>query len=174
MFAGDVKEGTKGFAVLYEACSYLWQKRNDFELIATGEPVDVCDGFTRFIGWQSQTDLPNEMALADVIVCPTIAQEGLGRTAVEAMGVGRPVVASRLGGLPYTVTDGVTGLLCEPNNVIDLANRIEQLMDSPELREKLGKNGRARFERDFIWDVIINRHYRPLFSRRPSSLCLPS
>ena len=83
-----------------------------------------------------------------MVVVPTIAQEALGRTAVEAMGVGRPVVASRLGGLPFTVVDGATGLLCEPGNPDDLARKLEILLDDPGLRERLdgsagGEAGRS-------------------------------
>ena len=62
---------------------------------------------------------------------PTIAQDALSITSVEAMAAGRPVVASRIGGLPYTVTDGLTGLLFEPGNPLDLAEKIGRLLDDP-------------------------------------------
>jgi hypothetical protein len=97
---------------------------------------------------------------------PTIAQEALGRTAVEAMAVGRPVIASRLGGLPFTVVDGATGLLSEPGDAQDLARKIEMLLDDVPLRERLGQAGRRRFEEHYSWDVIIKRHYLPLLGAR--------
>jgi glycosyltransferase involved in cell wall biosynthesis len=97
---------------------------------------------------------------------PTVAQEALGRTAVEAMAVGRPVIASRLGGLPFTVVDGVTGLLCAPGDPDDLSRKIERLLDDPSLRERLGLAGRRRFEEHYDWNVIIDRHYKSLLSRR--------
>jgi glycosyltransferase involved in cell wall biosynthesis len=166
-FAGLVEELMKGFEVLSEACNRLWQRRQDFELVATGDPPGRVNAFTRFIGWQSQGDLPRQLRSADVLIMPTVAQEALGRTAVEAMAVGRPVVASRLGGLPFTVADGATGLLCEPGDAADLARKIETLLDDPELRQRMGLAGRKRFEEHYSWDVIIERHYRPLLSRRP-------
>ena len=95
---------------------------------------------------------------------PTIAQEALGRTAVEAMGVGRPVVASRLGGLPFTVTDGVTGLLFEPGDAANLAACLERLMCNPELATSLGIAGRNRFLAEHTWNHVITSRYRPLFS----------
>ena len=101
----------KGFHVLHEACARLWRKRKDFELIATAEPAGQADEFTRFVGWVSQEELPRHYAETDITVVPTIAQEGLSRTSVEAMASGKPVVASRIGGLPYTVADGATGLV---------------------------------------------------------------
>jgi glycosyltransferase involved in cell wall biosynthesis len=155
LFAGLVEEPMKGYEVLHRACAILWQRRRDFELVATGEPAGQIDEFTRFLGWQSQAKLPRYLRAADIYVFPTIAQEALGRTAVEAMAVGRPVVASRIGGLPYTVADGATGLLCEPGNPQDLAAKIEMLLDDPALRDRMGLAGRRRFEEHYTWDVII-------------------
>jgi glycosyltransferase involved in cell wall biosynthesis len=168
-FAGLVEEAMKGFDVLHAACTLLWQRRQDFELVATGDPAGPVDAFTRFVGWQSQDALPRYIHAADMLVMPTVAQEALGRTAVEAMAVGRPVVASRLGGLPFTVADGATGLLCEPGDPEDLSRKIEMLLDDAALRERLGTAGRRRFEEHYSWDVIIERHYRPLLSRRQTS-----
>src|SRR5262249_35120237 len=159
----------KGFEVLHEACARLWQNRRDFELVATGDPPGRVDEFTRFIGWQSQADLPRHLHAADMLVMPAIAQEAPGRPAVEAMAAGRPVIASRIGGLPFTVIDGATGLLCEPGDPADLAEKIEGLLDDPELRVRLGLAGRKRFEERYSWDVIIETHYRPLLSVRASA-----
>jgi glycosyltransferase involved in cell wall biosynthesis len=162
LFAGLIEELMKGFHVLQEACARLWQRRQDFELIATGDPPGMMNAFTRLIGWQSQEELPGALRESDILVMPTIAQEALGRTAVEAMAAGRPVIASRLGGLPFTVAEGVTGLLCEPGDPEDLTRKIEMLLDDAELRQRLGQAGRRRFEEHYAWPVIIERHYRPL------------
>ncbi len=80
------------------------------------------------------------------------------------MGVGRPVIASRLGGLPFTIVDGETGLLCAPGDPTDLTAKIEILLDNPGLRERLGLAGRQRFEEQYTWDVIIPRYYLPLLA----------
>jgi glycosyltransferase involved in cell wall biosynthesis len=79
------------------------------------------------------------------------------------MAAGKPVVASRIGGLPFTVADGATGLLCEPGNPEDLARKLGLLLDDADLRQRLGEAGRRRFEAEFAWDVVIEKHYRPLF-----------
>jgi glycosyltransferase involved in cell wall biosynthesis len=164
--AGLVQEAIKGFSVLHAACAKLWQKRQDFELFATGDPAGQVDEFTRFVGWQSQADLPRYLRAADIVVMPTIAQEGLGRTTVEAMAVGRPVIASRIGGLPYTVQDSATGLLCEPGDADDLADKIERLLDNSAERDRMGQLGRERFQREFTWERVIERDYRPLLTKR--------
>ncbi len=134
--------------------------------MATADPAGPVDAFTRYVGWQSQDDLPRHVRAADVLVTPTVAQEALGRTAVEAMASGRPVVASRIGGLPFTIADGATGLLFEPGDARDLACKLETLLDDPALRERLGLAGRRRFEEHYAWPVIIEKHYRPLLCRR--------
>jgi glycosyltransferase involved in cell wall biosynthesis len=160
--AAVVTEAMKGFAVLHAACARLWQRRQDFELVATGEPAGRVDAFTRFAGWVSQEELPQHYMETDITAVPTIAQEGLSRTSVEAMAAGRPVVASRIGGLPFTVADGATGLLCEPGNPDDLARKLELLLDNAELRRRMGREGRRQFEERFAWPVVVERDYRPL------------
>jgi len=167
--AGLPEEAMKGYAVLHAACEKLWQKRRDFELVVTGEPAGQVDAFTRFTGWASQADLPELYRAADIVAVPTVAQEGLSRTSVEAMAAGRPVVASRIGGLPFTVADGATGLLCAPGDIADLAYRLETLLDDPSLRRRLGQAGRQRFAAEFTWPIVVERHYRPLLVPRPSA-----
>ncbi len=168
LFAGLVDEWMKGFHVLHAACERLWRQRQDFELVVTGDPPGRVDAFTRFIGWQSQETLPQHLWDCAVLAMPTIAQEALGRTAVEAMAAGRPVVASRLGGLSFTVADGATGLLFAPGDADDLAAKLTLVLDDTALRERLGGAGRQRFEEHYAWPVIIERHYRPLLRPRAS------
>ncbi len=160
--AGVIDEWIKGFHILHEACRMLWAKRQDFELAVTGEPAGQIAPFTRLVGWLSQEKLPEQLRRADILAMPTIAQEGLGRTTVEAMAVGRPVVATRIGGLPFTVTDGETGLLFKPGNATDLAAKLERLLDDAVLRARMGAEGRRQFEERFQWPDVIRRQYGSL------------
>jgi glycosyltransferase involved in cell wall biosynthesis len=164
--AGLPDEYIKGFRVLHDACRILRGFRSDFELAVTGDPIGRLDEFTRFVGWASQEELPRHYRASDICVVPTIAPDGLSRTSVEAMACGLPVVGSRIGGLPSTITDGVTGLLFEPGDSRDLAKKLAILLDDPALRERMGLAGRRRFEEDFLWETVIERHYRPLLARR--------
>jgi len=159
-------EFIKGFHVAHEACRLLRQTRSDFELVVTFDPPRQIDEFTRAIGWCSQADLPRHYRAADLCLVPTIVQDGLSITSVEAMAAGVPVIASRIGGVPYTVSDGVTGLLCEPGDPVDLAAKIARLLDDPDLRREMGLAGRRRFEADFTWETVIERYWRPLLRRR--------
>ena len=164
LFAGVVEELMKGFHVLFEACCRLWQVRQDFELWVTAESTNFEAPFLRRKGWKNQTELPLLMAECDLVIVPTIAQEALGRTAVEAMGAARPVIASRLGGLPFTVVEGSTGLLFEPGDVAELESVIQRLMSSPEDCLKFGHAGRQRFLSEHTWEHVLATKYRPLFS----------
>src|ERR1700679_3737840 len=159
-------ETIKGYHVAHEACRILRQSRSDFELVVTFDPPGPIDEFTRSVGWCSLADLPRHYREADICLVPTIAQDSLSRTSVEAMASGIPVVASRIGGLPYTVTDGVTGLLFEPGDPADLARKITRLLDDTELRFRMGLAGRKRFEDDFVWEDIIERYFRRLLARQ--------
>ncbi|MCA9118382.1 MAG: glycosyltransferase family 4 protein, partial [Planctomycetaceae bacterium] len=164
LFAGLSREPIKGFEVVRAACRILWQRRQDFQLIATGESSGQTDPFVRMIGWQSQSELPAWYRQADICVVPTIAPDGLSRTSVEAMASGRPVIASRIGGLPFTVDHGRTGLLCRPGDPQGWSEAIEQLLDDADLRRRMGKAGRTEFERRFRWEDVIERSYRPLLA----------
>jgi glycosyltransferase involved in cell wall biosynthesis len=73
----------------------------------------------------SQTaDMPAAYSLADVVVAPSIEPEGFGRVPVEAQAMGRPVIASDLGGFRETIVDGVTGLLVAPGDPAHLAGAL--------------------------------------------------
>jgi glycosyltransferase involved in cell wall biosynthesis len=155
-------ETIKGYHVAHEACRILRQTRSDFELVVTFDPAGPIDEFTRSVGWCSLDALPGHYRAADICLVPTIAQDSLSRTSVEAMASGLPVIASNIGGLPYTVTDGVTGLLFEPGDAADLARQINRLLDDPALRRQMGLAGRKRFEEDFRWNDVIDRYFRAL------------
>lgn len=85
---------------------------------------------------------------AALVVCPS-RREGFGFAAHEAMAYGRPVVATRVGGLADAVEDGVTGLLVPPRDPPALRAALERLLDDPELRRRMGDAGRARAREHF-------------------------
>ena len=165
LFAGLPAELMKGFHVLRNACDQLWKEEQNFRLWITANENDLSEQrpYETYLGWQTQEELPKRIQEADVLVVPTIAQEALGRTAVEAMGCGRPVIASRIGGLPWTIKEGITGLLVEPGDSEDLARKMKRLMNDALLRRQLGLAGREEFENRFTWERIIEQEYVPLF-----------
>jgi glycosyltransferase involved in cell wall biosynthesis len=88
-------------------------------------------------------------------VFPSI-YEPFGIVLLEAMACGKPVVASNVGGIPFVVEEGKTGLLFESGNVEDLADKIMTILENEELGEKMGEAGRER-AKEFTWDKIAER-----------------
>jgi glycosyltransferase involved in cell wall biosynthesis len=85
---------------------------------------------------------------------PSIWEEPFGIVLLEAMSCGRPVIASRIGGIVDFVTDGDGGLLVEPGNVASLRNAIQRLLDDPPLRHRMGLAARRRAMAFQARDVI--------------------
>ncbi|WP_339735846.1 glycosyltransferase family 4 protein [uncultured Gimesia sp.] len=165
IFAGLIHEPIKGFPVLLAACEQLWKTRQDFELIVTSDPPLEKHEFVKYVGWQSQTELPRWYGHCDLCAVPTVVPDGLSRTSVEAMACGLPVIASNIGGLPFSVTNQKTGLLCQPGDVRDWTRKLNQLLDHPKQLSAYGENGRRQFEERFQWKDVIQRDYQRLFNK---------
>jgi glycosyltransferase involved in cell wall biosynthesis len=103
--------------------------------------------------------------------------EGSPLSVMEYMEAAKPVVATRVGGVPDLVEDGVTGLLVEPREPEALAAAIAQLLDDPERARQMGAAGRARRRREFDIDVTvtrIQRLYEELWARKRARTAPPS
>ena len=90
-----------------------------------------------FLGSRAQETLPYYYSAADVCVLPS-HYESFGLVALEAMACGVPVVASRVGGLPYLVRDEETGFLVPDNDPLALAERLRRVLTEPGLQKRLG------------------------------------
>jgi glycosyltransferase involved in cell wall biosynthesis len=93
-----------------------------------------------FLKTSKYSEIPRYMASADVFVLPSVS-EGLGLVILEALASGVPVVASRVGGIAETLTDGYNGLLVEPRDVEGLAENILRLLDDTRLRKQIIQGG---------------------------------
>ena len=115
-----------------------------------------------FLGYQE--DVAPWYALCDAVVL-TSASEGTPVTIIEALAAGRPVVATRVGGVPDVVDEGETGFLVRPGDTHALAERIEILARDPERRAAMGREGRERVLRRYAVDRLVDdvdRLYREL------------
>ncbi|UFU08318.1 glycosyltransferase family 4 protein [Ruania halotolerans] len=100
----------------------------------------VDGGRMHFLG--HRTDMPDVIAGMDILVNPSLS-ESASYTMVEASLMRRPVIGSRVGGLPDTIIDGSTGLLVPPGDDGALAGAIRRLADDPETRHHMGGQGRS-------------------------------
>ena len=124
---------------------------------------------TLFLGYQEE--VAPFYAAFDALVLPS-SNEGTPVSAIEALAAGRPVVATRVGGVPDVVRDGEDGFLVEPGATDDLADRLARLARDPALRERMGKQGREHVLSRYAVDRLVDdvdRLYRSLLASRPNS-----
>ena len=97
---------------------------------------------------------------ADIFVTPSVIDEALGLTILEAMASKTPVIATRKGGIPLLVKHGVNGFFVKPRNSQDIAATCNKLLDNDELRKKMGENARKTVEERFNWKIIAAKFDR--------------
>jgi glycogen(starch) synthase len=100
-----------------------------------------------FLGWVEPERIPELMSQSTIVVMPSRWQEPFGLVALQGSQMERPVVASRVGGLPEVVADGETGLLVKNEDVDGLATAIIHLIENPRIAQQMGKAGRERAQR---------------------------
>jgi glycosyltransferase involved in cell wall biosynthesis len=124
------------------------------EVLALG-----CDDMVRFLGFRK--DLPDLIAAADLVVLPSVA-EAFGLVLAEALYLGTAVVATRVGGIPEIVEDGVDGVLVPPADDRALADAIVRLLEHHEMRRRLAGAGRNRVMERFGFEKMM-RAYEDIY-----------
>ena len=105
-------------------------------------------------GWLSGAEKLDAFRTAAVYVLPSYA-EGLPMGMLEAMAAGLPVVATRVGGIPSVVEDGVHGVLVEPGNVVELTEALLRLLRDSALSARMGEAGRQRVAEQYVPERIV-------------------
>lgn len=177
VFAGRLEE-TKGIFTLFSAFKLLAEKTAETSrprlVIAGGEP-DAIDPATNlpknykirkalrgieehveFLGPKSQEELALLFNSATATIVPSF-YESFGMVAAEAQACGSPVIASNVGGLKNVVQDGVTGLLVETRNAVDLAIAMEVISVNSLLAQRLSRQAVEVAKKDFNWTSISER-----------------
>src|SRR5207253_3886335 len=124
-----------------------------------------------FLGYQDE--VARFYSAIDAVLLPA-ADEGTPVSVIEGLAAARPAVATRVGGVPDVVRDGIDGFLVEPGDVDGLADRLARLAADADLRRRMGESGRAhvlaRYSVDRLLDDV-DRLYRTLLEtknlRRP-------
>jgi glycosyltransferase involved in cell wall biosynthesis len=154
----------KGPGYLLKAMDYVWHEHPETSLVLVGKgdlDVDLraealrknANGKVKFLGWRD--DINEIMPVFDMLVLPSL-NEGMGRVLVEAMAAGKPVVASRVGGIPDLVRHEETGYLVPPANEKALADGIKKILDDPERAWEMGQQGKE-YCRQFSLEAMIEK-----------------
>jgi glycosyltransferase involved in cell wall biosynthesis len=157
----------KGHRYLLEAVAELARRRElpPIQVLIVGEGrelvalralaarLGIAERVT-FAGFQR--DVWPYLAAMDVFVLPSL-KEGLSLSALEAMALGKPVVASRVGGTPEVVEDGVTGMLGPPRDGSALAEALASLLGRRQAMAEMGKAGRQRVAERFDAERMANQ-----------------
>jgi glycosyltransferase-like protein len=184
LFVGGL-EPRKGLEYLLHAMEYVLDEVPNAKLIAVAKT-----GFRGTDEWSWFSTLGSRLGIAesmdfresvsqrtllglysnsDVVVLPS-KTEGWGLSLMEAMACGKPVVASKAGGIPELVRDGSEGFLVRPGDVRGLADAITRLLEDPTLRMTMGRAGRRRVQQ-FSWDdtakVVLREYERAIQDERP-------
>jgi glycosyltransferase involved in cell wall biosynthesis len=163
---GRIKLVRKGQEVFLQAASRLAAKFPDAcfvciggaypgnedhveELLKRAEVLGIGD---RFVITGDIEDVGPATAALDVAIMPSVAPEPFGNVVMEAMCLGKPIVASANGGAAEQILDGVTGILVPPGDAEALATAIGGLLDDPEGAKRMGEAGRLRFAELFSSD----------------------
>jgi len=170
--AGRLGSKSKGTATLLRAARLVVAKAPNARFFLAGRPSPEMAAMARSEGVASRVifpgfreDIASMLSVMDLYVQPS-ERDALPTSVLEAMAMAKPVVATRVGGIPEAVIDGETGRLCERGDPQGLADAILALMADRELLRRMGEKGRERIESAFTVKEMIAR------TERAYRLCL--
>ncbi len=159
--------GLKGVGILLQAMARVCERFPcKLLVIGDGEARPGLENLSKrlgiserviFTGFVPHQELPRYYSVADVGVFPSVADETFGVAICEAMACGKAVVSTPVGGIPELVLKGETGLLAEPRNPEDLADKISELLGDEDLRRGMGEKGSQRVREYFTWEKVADR-----------------
>lgn len=174
VFVGRFVE-EKGADIILQAMSLLKRegKTISLKLIGAGPHRSALDAAVErfvladqveFVGRLAQTDLAKSIRHAAAVIMPSLFREPAPLVAVEVSMAGVPIIGSRIGGIPDVVEDGKTGLLFEPGNAVELAEKIKKLVEMPNLAAEMGKAAQQR-AKQFYSLSSMTKSYIELYRR---------
>lgn len=166
LFVGRL-EKRKGLNYLLEAHKQIKQEIPDSRLIVVGPGTRLRNKYEKlvaknslkdvvFVGCVSHDELPRYYKTADIVCAPATGKESFGIVLLEAMALGKPVVASNIDGYASIMTHGVEGLLVPPRDEKALAQALISLMESKSLRQQMGARG-ILTAAEYDWERVVQR-----------------
>lgn len=159
-----------GVDILIKALAKLKETRPNIKLLIIGDGPELNDLKSKtknlkieneviFIGQIPQKDLPIYFRVSDVFVRAS-RSEGLGNSFLEAMAAEVPVIGTPVGGIIDFLINGHTGLLSNPEDSDNLAEKIDYILNHQEIRKTVIKNGLALVEKNYSWDIVSQKMER--------------
>ncbi|MDI6815448.1 MAG: glycosyltransferase family 4 protein, partial [Dehalococcoidales bacterium] len=166
LFVGRL-EKRKGLGYLLEAYKQIKQEIPNSRLIIVGPSTRLRKKYAKwvvqnglkdvvFVGYVPYDELPRYYKTADIVCSPATGRESFGIVLLEAMAVGKPIVASNIDGYASLVTHGAEGLLVPPKDEEMLARTLASLMTNKSLQQQMGARGRAK-ALNYGWEQIAQR-----------------
>jgi len=166
LFVGRM-EPRKGLNYLLEAYKRVKREIPDSRLIVVGPGTRLRHKYEKrvsrnglkdvsFIGYSSYRDLPRYYKTADIVCAPATGCESFGIVLLEAMAVGKPLVASNIEGYSSVATHGEEGLLVPPKNPAKLAEALLTLITDSSLRQEMGARGKLK-ALEYDWERVAQR-----------------
>lgn len=158
----------KGVNVLIEAAKIL---KNDLQS-ARAKIVIVGDGEEELVLKQTvnkykleelilftgyTADVRTYIEVFEIFVLPSVANEDFPYVLLEAMALAKPIVSTKIAGIPEIVEEGQTGFVTKPGSAVELADKIKSLLFDKDLRRKMGKKGEDRYNTLFSYDKTIKK-----------------
>lgn len=167
LYAGRIDYG-KGLQYIIDAMPAILTKYPEAKLFIVGngnykkeikEKVIKADLLRNisFINFIKREQMERQYVRSSIVIVPSIWPEPLGMVGIEAMSVGRPIIASNIGGIPEWLLNNKTGFLIEPQNSEQIADKVITLFSNQKLAHKISKCARRKAE-----EYSINRHVNEL------------
>jgi len=152
-----------GMKYLAQAASGFLREGITLVMVGDGEEFDLVERILKddgvrervvLAGSRANTEMPAFYAASDLVVLPSL-KEATSITGLEAMATGKPLVGTRVGGIPELIAEGESGLLVEPANPASLADGVNRILGDSELLARAGVASRQRVLKMFSWQVIV-------------------
>jgi len=159
---GRLASKSKGIPTLLRAAQIVCGRAPHTRFLLIGRKDPQIQGLADSLGLRDHAfftgfreDIPRLLALLDLYVQPSV-RDAFPSSVLEAMAMAKPVLATRVGGIPEAVAEGETAVLCEPGNVEEMAHAMLGLMNDRDALKRMGLAGRARVERRFSLERMID------------------